>query len=41
MANDQHITELEKGVAAWNAWREQNPDIIRPDLRGANLARWI
>jgi uncharacterized protein YjbI with pentapeptide repeats len=27
----------EKGVEAWNNWREMNPESI-PDLRGANLA---
>jgi hypothetical protein len=37
MANDDHIALLQKkGVAAWNAWRKQNPD-IHPDLSGANL----
>jgi hypothetical protein len=36
MANDDHIAQLKKGVAAWNAWRQENPD-IRPDLSGANL----
>jgi hypothetical protein len=24
MANDDHIALLKKGVAAWNAWREEN-----------------
>jgi uncharacterized protein YjbI with pentapeptide repeats len=36
MANDDHIAQLMKGVAAWNAWRRENPD-IRPDLSGADL----
>ena len=36
MANDEHIAKLKEGVAAWNAWREENPD-TRPDLDGANL----
>jgi hypothetical protein len=36
MANDDHIAQLKKGVAAWNGWREENPD-IRPDLRFAHL----
>ena len=36
MANDEHVAILKKGVEAWNAWRDENPD-IRPDLRGANL----
>jgi uncharacterized protein YjbI with pentapeptide repeats len=42
MANDEHVAILRKGVAAWNKWRNENPDIIRPHLsraklRGANL----
>jgi uncharacterized protein YjbI with pentapeptide repeats len=38
MANDEHIALLRKGVAAWNAWRAENPDIL-PDLTGADLNR--
>jgi hypothetical protein len=38
MANDEHIAQLKNGVAAWNAWREENRD-IRPDFRGADLSR--
>ena len=37
MANDEHVALLKQGAAAWNAWREENPD-IRPDLSGANLS---
>jgi hypothetical protein len=36
MANDEHVALLKQGVAAWNAWREEDAN-IRPDLRGANL----
>jgi len=36
MANDEHVAILKKGAAAWNKWRDENPD-IRPDLSGANL----
>jgi uncharacterized protein YjbI with pentapeptide repeats len=36
MANDEHVAMLKKGVAAWNAWRRENPD-IRPDLTEADL----
>ena len=32
MANDEHVALLKQGVAAWNAWRNENPDIV-PDLR--------
>ena len=42
MANDEHVALLKQGVAAWNAWRDENPDICpdlsEPDLRGANLS---
>ena len=36
MANPEHLAKLNKGVQAWNAWREQNPN-IRPDLCEVNL----
>jgi uncharacterized protein YjbI with pentapeptide repeats len=32
MANNEHVAVLKKGVAAWNAWRTEHPE-IRPDLR--------
>ncbi len=37
MANDAHIAQLKKGVDAWNAWRDENPDII-PDLSSTNFS---
>jgi uncharacterized protein YjbI with pentapeptide repeats len=39
MANDEHVALLKKGVAAWNAWRDENPDIL-PDLQNAELGEW-
>jgi TIR domain/Pentapeptide repeats (8 copies) len=36
MANEEHLARLKQGVAAWNAWREENPK-IRPDLSKADL----
>jgi uncharacterized protein YjbI with pentapeptide repeats len=36
MANDEHVAMLKKGVDAWNAWRDENPN-IRPDLSEANI----
>src|SRR5262249_3271104 len=36
MANDEHVALLKQGVTAWNAWRDENPD-IRPDLRAADF----
>ena len=38
MANDEHVALLRQGVAAWNAWRHENPNIL-PDLSEANLSR--
>jgi Pentapeptide repeats (8 copies) len=37
MANDEHVALLKQGVAAWNKWRDKNPQ-VRPDLFGANLS---
>ena len=37
MANDDHIAQLRKGVAAWNEWREKNPN-IHPKLSRAHLS---
>ena len=36
MANPEHLARLLEGVAAWNAWREQNPD-LNPDLQKGDL----
>jgi hypothetical protein len=36
MADDEHVAMLKQGVAAWNAWRNENPG-ISPDLSGADL----
>jgi uncharacterized protein YjbI with pentapeptide repeats len=38
MANEHHLSILQKGVAVWNQWRQENPD-IDPDLAGADLSR--
>ncbi len=35
--NPEHLAILMKGVAAWNKWREENPNVI-PDLQGADLS---
>jgi Pentapeptide repeats (8 copies) len=37
MANAEHLAQLMQGVAAWNAWREENPDVC-PDLKAASLS---
>jgi uncharacterized protein YjbI with pentapeptide repeats len=37
MANDEHVALLKQGVAAWNEWRRENPD-IQPDLERADLS---
>jgi uncharacterized protein YjbI with pentapeptide repeats len=38
MANEEHVAMLKRGVAAWNEWRRENPD-IRPDLSEADLRK--
>jgi hypothetical protein len=35
MANDEHVALLKQDVAAWNAWRDENPSITL-DLGGAS-----
>jgi uncharacterized protein YjbI with pentapeptide repeats len=37
MADEEQLAILRQGTEAWNAWRENHPD-IRPDLRGAILS---
>src|SRR5258708_16663344 len=37
MVSQEDIDLLKQGVARWNAWRGQHPE-IRPDLSGANLS---
>jgi len=37
VANKAHLEVLEKGVTAWNVWRNDNFE-IQPNLRGANLS---
>jgi len=36
MANHKHVEIISRGVADWNQWREQDPD-IKPNLSGINL----
>ena len=36
MANEEHLKVLKQGVAVWDQWRKQNPEIT-PDLSEANL----
>jgi len=38
MANPEHLKILEQGVAEWNIWREENPD-VRPELSSTNLSQ--
>lgn len=37
MADQSHLNLLKQGVDTWNSWREQNPDIREPNLKGADL----
>jgi uncharacterized protein YjbI with pentapeptide repeats len=48
MADEEQLAIIRQGVDAWNAWREQNPDVPinlqksefkKADLPGANLSR--
>ena len=38
MANPEHLAILKKGVAVWNKWREENPE-VKPDIRQSELGR--
>jgi uncharacterized protein YjbI with pentapeptide repeats len=41
MPNDEHLAVLQRGVAAWNAWRAEHdeaPDLSRAGLRGLDLS---
>lgn len=47
MANPEHLAILKQGVAVWNEWRKENPeippylsdaDLSDADIRGANLS---
>jgi uncharacterized protein YjbI with pentapeptide repeats len=38
MASKEHLQIIEQGVAAWNEWRNKNPELV-PDLGEANLGR--
>jgi hypothetical protein len=37
MANEEHVALLKQGVAVWNAWRDENPNIF-PNLSEADLS---
>jgi uncharacterized protein YjbI with pentapeptide repeats len=37
MANDEQVAMLKQGVATWNAWRDENPNIL-PHLSEASLS---
>ena len=36
MARKEHVSRIRQGVAVWNQWRADNPDVI-PDLSEAGL----
>jgi hypothetical protein len=38
MANDEHVAMLKQGVASWNAWRDENRNVLHPNLHGADLS---
>ncbi|OWY62790.1 hypothetical protein B7486_56545, partial [cyanobacterium TDX16] len=35
--NNRHLAILERGTTNWNRWRERRPEIINPNLAGAQL----
>ena len=37
MANEEHLSILEHGIAVWNKWRKAHPE-IKPDLSDADLS---
>jgi hypothetical protein len=39
MANDEHVAMLKKGVAAWNAWRVEDPAFVKDPSTLANFPR--
>lgn len=39
MANKEHLEIIEKGVVAWNEWRQNNPD-LKPDLSNSILSEY-
>ena len=36
MADSDHVSKVKEGAAAWNRWREEEPDVM-PDLGWANI----
>jgi uncharacterized protein YjbI with pentapeptide repeats len=36
MAREEHMARIHQGVAAWNQWRADNPEVV-PDLGEAGL----
>src|SRR5262249_888940 len=39
MANDEHVAMLKQGVAAWNAWRRENPTSVRTSAERTSARR--
>ena len=41
MSIDEQVARLQRGAAAWNAWREERdeaPDLSRAGIRGLDLS---
>jgi hypothetical protein len=38
MSAPTHLEVLQQGIAAWNAWRAEEP-VVKPDLSGAKLEK--
>ena len=39
MADEEQLAILKQGAHAWNAWRREHPDVVKPDLVGAPLTK--
>jgi uncharacterized protein YjbI with pentapeptide repeats len=39
VADEEQLKILQQGIAAWNDWRARNPELMAPDLSGADLRR--
>ena len=37
MAQDDHVAILDRGIKAWNKWRDNNPNLL-PDIREADIS---
>jgi hypothetical protein len=45
VADENHLSLINKGAEVWNDWVEKNPDVVpdlfQADLRGKQLSKFI